>query len=115
MEFSARKISTALLISCFCILPAAAEENLVTILLPADGAKLEASQAYTLDFEVKPVAKAEHVHLFIDGEETAVSHKLKGSFTLGPLKPGSRRICISPVNKNHTPIAGQTCINVTVQ
>jgi hypothetical protein len=95
-------------------LPAAAEENLVTILLPADGAKLEASQAYTLDFEVKPVAKAEHVHLFIDGEETAVSHKLKGSFTLGPL-PGSRRICISPVNKNHTPIAGQTCINVTVQ
>jgi hypothetical protein len=115
MELPSSRICAELLISCFCILQAAAEENLVTILLPADGAKLAASQPYTLEFEVKPAAKAEHVHLLVDGEETAVSHKLKGSFTLGPLNPGDRKICISPVNKNHTAIAGQTCINVTVQ
>lgn len=99
----------------FFVSPAAAEDNLVTILSPADGAKLEAIQTYQLEYEVKPVDKAAHVHLFVDGDETAIAHKLKGSFTLGPLKPGSRKVCVSPVNKNHTAIAAQTCINVTVQ
>jgi len=37
------------------------------------------------------------------------------SFKLGPLKAGGRKICVSPVNKNHTPIGAQTCITVTVQ
>jgi hypothetical protein len=37
------------------------------------------------------------------------------SFKLGPLKAGGRKICVSPVNKNHTPIGAQACITVTVQ
>jgi len=55
------------------------------------------------------------VHLFVDGDEAAMAHKLKGSFKLGPLKEGNRKVCVSPVNKNHTPIGAQACINVTVQ
>jgi hypothetical protein len=105
----------AMLIALFYVLPATAEENLVTIHSPTDGAKLEAGHTYKLEYEVKAVAKADHVHLFVDGDEVAIGHKLKGSFTLGPLKAGSRKVCISPVNKNHTPMAVQACINVTVQ
>ena len=41
--------------------------------------------------------------------------RMEGDFPLGPLKPGDRKICISPVNKNHTRIAAQTCITVMVQ
>ena len=96
-------------------MPAAAEDNPVTIHSPADGAKLEAGHTYKLEYEVKSVAKADHVHLFVDGSEVAIAHKLKGSFTLGPLETGSRKVCISPVNKNHTAVAAQACINVTVQ
>jgi hypothetical protein len=97
------------------VLPAVAEDSLVTILAPADGAKLEAKKTYTLDYEVQASVKADHVHLFVDGDEVAMVHKLKGSFKLGPLKAGDRKVCVSPVNKNHTPIGAQACIHVTVQ
>ncbi|MGH9676796.1 MAG: hypothetical protein ACRD36_06810 [Candidatus Acidiferrum sp.] len=93
----------------------AAEDSLATILSPANGAKLEAKQTYKLEYEVKPVAKADHVHLYVDGDEAAMAHNLKGSFKLGPLKPGERKVCVSPVNKMHTPIGALTCITVTVQ
>ena len=97
------------------IVPAAAEDSLATILSPADGAKLEAKHTYQLDYEVNPSSKADHVHLFVDGDEAAMAHKPKGSFKLGPLKQGNRKVCVSPVNKNHTPIGTQACITVTVQ
>ena len=105
----------AMLMALFYLLPASAEENLVTIHSPADGENLEAGQTYKLQYEVKAAAKADHVHLFVDGDEVAIAHKLKGSFTLGPLKTGPRKVCISPVNKNHTAVAGQACVNVIVQ
>jgi hypothetical protein len=95
--------------------PAAAEDSLATILAPADGATLEAKHASKLDYEVKPTAKTDHVHLFVDGDEAAMAHKLKGSFKLGPLKPGAHKVCVAPVNKMHTPIGAQACISVTVQ
>jgi hypothetical protein len=68
-----------------------------------------------LEYEVQASAKVEHVHLFVDGDEVGMVHKLKGSFELGPLKAGERKVCVSPVNKNHTPIGAQVCITVTVQ
>ena len=92
-----------------------AEDTLATILSPADGPKLEAKHTYKLDYEVQASAKVEHVHLFVDGDEVGMVHKLKGSFELGPLKAGERKVCVSPVNKNHTPIGAQACITVTVQ
>lgn len=105
----------AMLMALFYVLPATAEESLATIHSPTEGAKLEAGQTYKLEYEVKATVKADHVHLFVDGDEVAIAHKLKGSFTLGPLKTGPRKVCISPVNKNHTAVAGQACVNVIVQ
>ena len=93
---------------------AAEEDNLAMILSPADGAQLKAEQISALEYEVKPEAKSEHVHLYIDGDEAAIGHKLKGSFPFGPLTPGDHKICISPVNKAHTRTAAQTCVTVKV-
>ncbi len=59
---------------------AAVEDSLAVILAPADGATLEAKHASKVDYEVKPSAKTDHVHLFVDGDEAAMAHKLKGSF-----------------------------------
>ena len=78
------------------ILPAVAEDSLVTILAPADGAKLEAKKTYTLDYEVQASVKADHVHLFVDGDEVGMVHKLKGSFKLGPLKAGDGKSASAP-------------------
>jgi hypothetical protein len=115
MAHMAQRVCIGLLATRFFIFPAAAEDNLATILSPENGAKLKAEQVYSLEYEVKPETMAEHVHLYIDGDETAIGHKLKGGVPLGPLKPGDRRICISPVNKNHTRTTVQACITVTVQ
>jgi hypothetical protein len=115
MRLTTQGLCIGFVATYLCVLPVMAEDSPTTILSPADGAKLEAKHTYKLEYEVKPVAKADHVHLFVDGDEAAMAHKLKGSFTLGPLKPGNRKVCVSPVNKNHTPIGAQTCINVTVQ
>ena len=70
---------------------------------------------YKLEYEVQASVKADHVHLYVDGDEVGMVHKLKGSFKLGPMKAGDRKVCVSPVNKNHTPIGAQACIPVTVQ
>jgi hypothetical protein len=93
----------------------AEDGNLAIILSPADGAKLKAEQVFTLEYEVKPEAKAEHVHLYIDGDEAAIGHKLKAGLPFGPLTPGDHKICISPVNKAHTRTTAQSCITVKVQ
>jgi hypothetical protein len=94
---------------------AAEEDNLAMILSPADGAQLKAEQVSTLEYEVKPEAKSEHVHLYIDGNEVAIGHKLKGGLPFGPLTPGDHKVCISPVNKAHTRTTAQACITVKVQ
>ena len=111
----ARIVLTALFVSNLWVIQAEAEENLITISSPADGEKLTVGQTYKVDYEVKEATKAHHVHLFVDGAEVATGHKLKGSFPLGPLKAGARKVCVSPVNKNHTPVGAQACVTVTVQ
>ncbi len=111
----ARIALTALFMSNPWVLQAEAEESPVTISSPSEGEKLSAGQVHKVNYEVKEGTKANHVHLFVDGAEVATGHKLKGSFPLGPLKAGERKVCISPVNKNHTPIGAQACVTVTVQ
>ncbi len=111
----ARTALTAFFLSNLWVIQAEAEENLVTISSPADGEKLAAGQTYKINYEVKEGTKANHVHLFVDGAEVATGHKLKGSFPLGPLKAGEKKICVSPVNKNHSPVGAQACVTVTVQ
>ncbi len=94
---------------------ALAADSLATIAAPADGAKLPAGQASKVEYEVKEGTKAHHVHLFVDGGEVGTAHKLKGSFDLAPLKAGEHKICVAPVNHNHTPIGEKACITVTAQ
>lgn len=116
MTFHTQRACIVFIAVHFLTSPAGAEEgNFAMILSPADGAKLKAEQVSTLDYELKPEAKAEHVHLYIDGDEAAIGHKLKASLPFGPLTPGDHKICISPVNKAHTRTTEQTCITVKVQ
>lgn len=109
------KLGLAGLFMTMFAVAAAAEDNLVKIITPADGAVLKTKQTYPLQFEVAASTKANHVHLYVDGDETGMSHTLKGKFTLGPLKPGERTICVRPVNHAHTPLGAESCIKVTVQ
>ncbi len=91
-----------------------AAEGSVTITSPASGAKLDSMVQNKISYEVVPGPRGDHVHLYVDGKETAVIRQLKGSYTMDTLAPGKREICIKVVNKGHTPIGVQQCVNVTV-
>lgn len=96
-------------------LGALAAEGSVTIVSPADGAKLDAMAENRITYDVAPGPKGDHTHLYVDGKEIAVLRQLKGSYTLASLAPGAHELCIKVVNKNHTPIGIEKCIKVKVE
>ncbi len=86
----------------------------VTITAPADGATLDAMEQNKISYDVVPGPKGDHTHLYVDGKEVAILRELKGSRTLESLAPGKHAICIKVVNKAHTPIGVEKCVNVSV-
>ncbi|MDD5329434.1 MAG: hypothetical protein PHX38_05480 [Sulfuricella sp.] len=104
------------LLAFLLLAPAAfAAEPSIKIISPADGARLDAMAQNKLVYEVQPGQKGDHTHLYMDGKETAILRKLKGTVTLETMSPGDHDICIKVVNKAHTPVGVDKCIKVTVQ
>lgn len=94
---------------------ALAEEPSVIIHSPADGATLDLMAQNRVEYTVVPGPQGQHVHFYVDGEETAILRQLSGSHTLGSLAEGEHELCIKVVNRNHTPIGLEECISVTMQ
>jgi hypothetical protein len=91
-----------------------AENASVKITSPAEGVKLDAMAQNKVVYEVIPGPSGDHVHLYTDNKETAILRQLKGGYTLETLSPGKHNICVKVVNKGHTPIGVEQCVNVTV-
>jgi hypothetical protein len=96
-------------------LGALADAGSVTIVSPANDAKLDAMAENRITYDVTPGPKGDHTHLYVDGKEIAVLRQLKGSYTLASLAPGAHELCIKVVNKNHTPIGIEKCVKVKVE
>jgi len=104
-----------LLLTSIATSSAMAAESKIDISSPLDGAKLDAMEQTKLVYNIIPGGDGDHIHVYVDGKETALLRQLKGSHTLESLTPGNREICIKVVNKNHTPIGVNRCIKVTVE
>ncbi|HMK91079.1 MAG TPA: hypothetical protein VK446_15775 [Methylocystis sp.] len=115
MTLFTKRLCVALLFSQCLTLPALAQESPVAILAPADGASTPAGKGAKVDYEVKSGTEAHHIHLYVDDNEVATGHKLKGSLSTGALKAGDHKICVAPVNKAHTAIAARACVTVTAK
>lgn len=94
---------------------AAAAEPSVAISSPVDGAVLDVMAQNKVQYEVVPGPRGDHIHFYVDGEETAILRQLKGSHTLGSLASGQHELCIKVVNRNHTPTGVEKCITVTAE
>lgn len=94
---------------------ARAADGSVTILSPAEGARLDVMGENRISFEVDPGPRGDHVHLYVDAREVAVLRQLKGDYALPSLVAGPRDVCIKVVNKGHTPIGVEKCVRVTVE
>lgn len=87
----------------------------VKITAPAEGAKLDAMAQNKITYEVSPGPRGDHVHAYVDGKEVAILRTLKGSHTFETLEPGKHNLCVKVVNKGHTPIGVEKCVNVVVE
>ncbi len=94
---------------------AIAADSTIEITSPPDGAKLDAMEQSKIDYSVTLGAGADHIHVYVDGKETALLRQMKGSYTMETLSVGKHDICIKLVNKNHTPIGVERCIKVEVE
>lgn len=104
----------SLVLSCYVPASLAADAS-ATISSPADGAKINRGTVVDLNYEVSMGDKGDHTHLYLDNNESVTLRGLKGRYSLGTLSPGEHRICVKVVNKAHTPIGAQKCINVSVE
>jgi hypothetical protein len=104
------------LIVLSCHVPAAlATDASVTISSPRDGAKFRPTTEVDVAYEATLGPNGNHVHLYVDNGKAVVLHELKGSHAVGTLVEGAHKICINVVNKAHTPIGEQACVNISVQ
>jgi len=112
-----RVSGAALLVAALLFLPAppaSGAEGYVRISSPANGARVDGFGPTAIAYEARPGPRGDHVHVYVDGKEVGILRQLKGSYTLGPLAPGPRALCVKVVNRAHVPIGIEQCIKVTV-
>ena len=72
--------------------PAMAAESNIEIISPADGAKLDAMEQSKLEYDVTLGSGADHIHVYVDGKESALLRQKKGSYTMETLAPGNHDV-----------------------
>jgi hypothetical protein len=92
-----------------------AQQGSVTITSPADGAQLDAKASNKLDYEVVPGGKGDHIHFYVDDEETGIIRSLQGSYTVKRLTAGDHTLCIKVADRSHMPTGVEKCIHVMVR
>lgn len=111
-----RNLSVLLVVLASVISPLAmAAGSRIDIGSPVDGAKLDVMEQNKLDYDITLGSDGDHIHVYVDGKETALLRQMKGSYTMENLAPGKHDICIKIVNRNHTPIGVERCIKVEAE
>jgi len=102
-------------VAAITVAPLAQAEPGVRIEAPANGAKLDAMEQNRLVYQVDPGPRGDHVHVYVDGKEVGILRERKGSYMLETLAPGPHQLCVKIVNKGHTPIGVEDCVQVAVE
>jgi hypothetical protein len=101
----------AMLVTLGVCTVAYSDEGSVSISAPAEGAKVGLS-AIRLVYDVAPGPKGDHVHIYVDGEQAALLHQLKGSYTVDKLTAGKHWLCVRVIDKGNTPVGLEKCVGV---
>lgn len=94
---------------------AMAQTESARLVSPVDGATLDAASTVQVTYEVVPGPKVDHIHLYVDGKETAVLRETRGTHALTTLPAGPHVLCIKAVTKAHVPTGLEQCNKVTVR
>ena len=94
---------------------ALAQEGMVTIMSPANGAMVSANDKIMLKYQADPGPEGDHLHLNVDGKRQDVIHRLQGTTEVDPLPPGKHHICLAVNTRGHVPTGVEGCIDVTAK
>lgn len=86
----------------------------VTLLSPKDGDELPFNRAVIVKYKMATGEKGNHVHFHVDGENIGMTRIRSGSFDLGKLKQGKRKITLLLVNTHHIPLGVEVSIMVAI-
>lgn len=86
----------------------------VTLTSPKDGDELPFNRAIIVKYKMAKGEKGNHVHFHVDGENIGMTRIRSGSFDLGKLKQGKRKITLLLVNAGHIPVGVEVSIMVTI-
>jgi hypothetical protein len=84
----------------------------IKILVPTDGAQVDAGESYSLKYEVALGPGDDHFHVWVDSDRGPGIHDLKGTYALPKLSPGDHVITIKLVDKGHVPTGPEKTIKV---
>jgi len=108
--------ATALLLAMGWVSTALAQATgSAKLVSPVEGAVLDPTQPIQVVYEVTPGPKVDHIHLYVDGKETAVLRENRGSHAMPALSQGPHEICVKAVTRAHVPTGIEQCNKVTVQ
>ena len=65
-----------------------------------------------LVYDVAPGTKGDHIHIYVDGEQTALLRQFKGTYTVDKLTAGKHWLCIRVIDKGNTPVGLEKCVGV---
>lgn len=94
---------------------ALAAEAKINITSPANDARLDAKAQNKIIYDAILNGQGDHIHVYVDGKQTALLRQIKGSHSLDLLTQGKHEICVKIVDRNHTPIGVERCIKVVAE
>ena len=88
--------------------------GMVNLVSPKDGDELTFNRAVIVKYKMAKGENGNHVHFHVDGENIGMTRIKSGSFDLGKLKQGKRKITLLLVNAGHIPLSVEVSIMVTI-
>ncbi len=109
-------LKTGLLLATLGMAAAAcAQTGSVKVVSPAEGAMLESHRPVALAFEVVQGTMVDHIHLYVDGRQSAIIREAMGTHMVRALPAGNHELCVKAVTKAHVLTGLEDCRKVIVK
>ncbi len=95
--------------------PTSASAGMVTIMTPANGAKVAANAPFSVEYAVTPSPQGNHVHIYIDNGKPDVVKTMKGFYSVKALAAGPHTITIKEVTSGHSDTGVEASVQVVAE
>jgi len=92
-----------------------AEQTMLKLVSPTDGATLHSNEENIVSYEYEKRGRVDHMHIWVNGDKGPSIKSKNGKYTLPKLAPGKYAIIAKVVDKGHVPTGPEKSVFVTVK